>query len=253
MFQITIFSVFVIIISVQIIQVVNTQENSLDMELTRFNVALIGDSLWHKPCGSFDLIGKLNALLPDYNIIFHDYGSNGAKIQDIYSKLVTDVIHTKPDAYLLFWDSDVSDINEQEMTEDQITQIRMDYTNTLNKLVETILETNSYLAIGGPEILGEGWLGKPQYFWFKREMLDDYREINRNVASAYNVPYVDIRQAFLDAIPHWHIYYKNYLTTDGEHENEAGTNIIASMFAMFASALAKWLETNNQPLLSNKL
>lgn len=42
----------------------------------------------------------------------------------------------------------------------------------------------------------------------KTEMLNAYREINKEVAEQYNCPYIDVRQAFLDAIPSYRLNYK---------------------------------------------
>lgn len=42
----------------------------------------------------------------------------------------------------------------------------------------------------------------------KTEMLNAYREINKEVAEQYNCPYIDMRQAFLDAIPSYRLNYK---------------------------------------------
>ena len=57
------------------------------LEFSRFRrtyrVALIGDSLINIPSLEHNLIGKLNALLPDYLIEFINYGANGAEIKNI--------------------------------------------------------------------------------------------------------------------------------------------------------------------------
>jgi hypothetical protein len=42
----------------------------------------------------------------------------------------------------------------------------------------------------------------------KTDMLNAYREINKEVAEQYNCPYIDMRQAFLDAIPSYRLNYK---------------------------------------------
>lgn len=42
----------------------------------------------------------------------------------------------------------------------------------------------------------------------KNDMLNSYREMNREVAEDYQIPYIDMRQAFLDAIPSYRLNYK---------------------------------------------
>lgn len=42
----------------------------------------------------------------------------------------------------------------------------------------------------------------------KSDMLNSYREINKEIAAQYDCPYIDMRQAFLDAIPSYRLNYK---------------------------------------------
>ena len=69
-------------------------------------------------------------------------------------------------------------------------------------------------------------------------MLDDYRNMTRDIAVSRGAEYVDVRQAFQNEIPEDWIFYKGIVTCDGEHENEYGTEIVASLFA---TSLQKWL------------
>jgi hypothetical protein len=43
---------------------------------------------------------------------------------------------------------------------------------------------------------------------YKTDMLNAYREINKEIAAQYDCPYIDMRQAFLDAIPSYRLNYK---------------------------------------------
>lgn len=71
-------------------------------------------------------------------------------------------------------------------------------------------------------------------------MLDDYKAMNVQAAKSAGIPYIDIRQAFLDFIPSYQLCYSLCVTYDGEHENERGTVIVARLFA---SSLSQWLST----------
>lgn len=62
-------------------------------------------------------------------------------------------------------------------------------------------------------------------------MLNDYRDINEEICESHHVYYMDIRQVFLDTIPPYWIFNSKYLTVDGEHPNERGTEIEAEFFA----------------------
>ena len=70
-------------------------------------------------------------------------------------------------------------------------------------------------------------------------MLRRYTEINKQIVASYpSVPYIDMRQAFLNAIPRTYYGYMGCLTIDGEHENENGSIIVAKMFS---DQLLSWL------------
>ena len=141
----------------------------------------------------------------------------------------------------MYWDSDCSDVYELNMTTSEILQVRATYTTNVEYVIRSVLKAGAYIAVGGPEILGEGPI-KPERFWGKDPMLNDYRDINVNVTSSLNVRYMDIRQAFLDTIPSWWLSGSGYLTVDGEHENERGTEIVASFFA---DALIEYVESKS--------
>ena len=42
----------------------------------------------------------------------------------------------------------------------------------------------------------------------KTDMLNSYREMNKDLAEEHAIPYIDMRQAFLDAIPSYRLNYK---------------------------------------------
>ena len=61
-------------------------------------------------------------------------------------------------------------------------------------------------------------------------MLEAYKKINQDVAQLFSSPYIDMRQAFLNAITYWP-YYSGMVTADGEHPNNYGSQIIANLFS----------------------
>jgi hypothetical protein len=204
------------------------------------NIALIGDSLVHRACESHDLIGKMLIILEKYNkyynIVFIDYSSNGAKIHDIREKLVG-ALYRKPDAFILLWDSDCSDVDESKLDPSEIELLQENYALNLIEVLKDINYSSKFLAVAGPGLLGEAILFKPIRFWGKNEMLDRYKSITKGIVEFYDVQYIDIRSMFLKAIPYYHMYYSGYVTIDGEHENDLGTLLIAEKFA---DVIEKW-------------
>ena len=131
------------------------------------------------------------------------------------------------------------------MTNSEISILRANYTLNVNWVVQTILDNNIKLAMGGPEVLGEASVGIPSRFFNKSCMLDDYRLINKNISAVLKIPYLDIRQAFLDAKPTNWMLYRGWVTQDGEHPNIRGTVIEAGIFA---SQIQAWY---NLPIPNN--
>ena len=85
--------------------------------------------------------------------------------------------------------------------------------------------------MGGPYLLGEGSVGIPARFCHKTQMLNDYRDMTRMICLEYKVNFMDMRKLALAAIPFYWVYYKGYLTVDGEHENDRGTALVAKEFS----------------------
>ena len=76
-------------------------------------------------------------------------------------------------------------------------------------------------------------------YYGKIRMLRRYTLINKEIVSTYpSVSYIDMRQAFLEALPNNYYGYMGCLTIDGEHENENGSIIVAKMFS---DQLLSWL------------
>ena len=220
-----------------------SSEGKKKLSVTKSNpfisIGLIGDSLICRPYDLFDLTGKIKTLLPKYyNITFTNYAKNGNTISNVRENQLDICLKDNPDIILLFWDSDCSDIDEHIMDLEQVNTTRKAYIKDLEYVVSEIIKRGIYFTFGGPAILGEGLIGKPSRFWFKDSMLDDYRLMNQKVAIKFGVDYMDIRQAFLDAIPYYWPFAKGYLTVDGEHENNVGSGIVAKHFA---DAILKYL------------
>jgi hypothetical protein len=59
----------------------------------------------------FNLGEKLQHQFPHVSLTIINSGVNGDKIADMKARMYTDVVDQKPDAVLIYWDSDVSDLS----------------------------------------------------------------------------------------------------------------------------------------------
>jgi hypothetical protein len=200
-----------------------------------FKVVLFGDSLIKYPEIYYGLTDSIRETLFDVRPVqLFVEAEFGQKVLDLkHALLAGSVSKHRPDAVIMFWDSDV-DLDESSMTSSEVEQLRATYISNLEFVVSSLASTVKYVAVAGPAVLGEG------RFWFmpntdrfreKPPMLDDYRIMNKDLAEKYNASYIDIRQAFLDYIPRSQLVYKWCVTDDGEHPNIRGATIVARLFA----------------------
>lgn len=200
-------------------------------------VVLLGDSLIHLSCSLYDLIGKLSHRV-NHRLEYTDQGVNGDTIHDIQARLpgVLDLIDaTRPTAVFLFWDSDVSDINEDNVPYFGPIYLRYRYSVALRYVVQALLSQNVYLAVSGP-----GLLPQPS----KTNMLESYKAINIQVCNEFGVDYIDLRSRFLDAEAN----NNSTVTVDGEHLNDNGVSIVAEEFSKY---ILKWQTTLRNHTNSN--
>ena len=193
-------------------------------------IVLLGDSLINRPCEMFNLSVLLSNLTeppPGVSLVFVNSGDNGEEIASILARTPSVLAQYNPWAVILFWDSDCSNIDESKLTPQQVQQLRANYSANLLATERLILAATPRLAVAGPELLGEGPIGLPDRFANKTQMLDDYRVLTRAAADAVEVPYIDMRAAFMAEIPPWWLIYAGWCTIDGEHPNDRGTRIEA--------------------------
>ena len=181
---------------------------------------------------------------------------NGDTISAILNRVDSVLAEIQPQAVILFWDSDCSDIDEEHLNPKEKQALRETYRSNLLAVSSKILAQGSLLAIAGPELLGEGPKMLDSYWYQHRHgtylsktaMLNDYRVINEEVAlQLKSVPYIDIRKAFLDAIPEWS-YNSGCVTLDGEHPNNFGAIIEANLFSYIIN---QWLRLSRPTMCNN--
>jgi hypothetical protein len=209
-----------------------------------YKVVLLGDSLIGKPFERFELDQKIKAYLPKYNLDIVRCAENGARIAGIRDTIMPEcALPATPDAVILFWDSDCSDVSEDNMDSEGVDETRTAYLKAVVDTISKLTQTGVFVAIAGPGVLGEGaklFAPKEERFQNKEEMLDDYSAMNKQVANLFKIPYIDIRAAFMAYVPSYQLCYSLCVTIDGEHENERGTKIVAKHFA---DTLGLWLSS----------
>ena len=222
----------------------NDDINTHAMYETPFRVVLLGDSLINRPYNHYDLAGKIQSNLPRYSLEIINCGSDGATINRIRNISISDcVLPNQPHAVIVFYHSDVASFDETLMTTSQIVQKHIAYQTDTEAVVNILQGTGARVALSSMGLLGEtkwAWFQPSNaLFHAKTDLLNSYSEMNQRIAYQHNITFLDIRSALQHAIPVTQLSYAWCVTIDGEHENIAGTEIVAKLFA---NAIRDWLE-----------
>ena len=127
-----------------------------DENVTSFQVFLFGDSLINKPFMNLDLDGKIKSYLPQFSLDITNVASNGCKISNMRDKVVELIAaDPKPDAVLIYWDSDVSDVDETRLSSNEVDDLRSKYRSDLSYILSELASNISFVALAGPGILGD--------------------------------------------------------------------------------------------------
>ena len=200
--------------------------------LSPINVILLGDSLVmgsHFPM--FHIVAsRVQQLLPHFDIKMHNLGEGGNGITAIKSRLPS--VYAPPaDAVILLWDSDAYALGDNE-TPNRLDWLRSVYISNVTYVVQQIQQHHPgvKVALAGPIIVGDGpWSFRHtvEEYKTKGEQFDEYRDINRHVATSVNATYIDLRKAYLDSIPSYHRGFRHCVTVDGNHPSTNGAYINA--------------------------
>jgi len=176
--------------------------------------------------------------------------TEGATIALILAKQVPRVLTMKPDVVLLIWDSDAV---KDTSTDGYPTQA---YNNSLTKTLNTLLSNHITVLVTSPLLLGENEI---PFFspWSKKVKLDNYRSVTKEISIQLGAIYVDGRKALLDAISNCGYCNSNsysvcspngantcgsgVVTVNGQHLNNNGAQILASLYA---HQLNNWFSPN---------
>ena len=206
------------------------------------NVVLFGDSLINRPWNEHNLSAKIFALLSPtpFSVTLFNLGNNGEEVAATLARIPAMLQAYKPWAVLWFWDSDCSNIEEGLLSPAQVAALRANYSLHVLEAASLIAASGARLAVAGPELLGEGPIGlQPRFENKTKEYMEAYVNLTRDAAVRVpRVSYINMRAAFLQAIPWWWELWGGWVTIEGEHPNERGAGIEAELFA---STLNVWL------------
>jgi lysophospholipase L1-like esterase len=205
-------------------------------------IVFVGDSLVHRAQVQHAFLTRvrqrLERSMPGRTFDVVDAGVNGNRIADIRDRLQSDVLDRHPSAVVLYWDSDVSDVDEAAMSAAEVQATRAAYTRALDEVLGRLASSQAHVIVSGPTLLGERPHGRNP----KDEQADAYRRINRRAAVRFGATYVNTRRTFQEGRPPAvdPTVDRGFLTEDGEHLNERGARVAADMFVR---SLEAWLHT----------
>lgn len=187
-------------------------------------IVFFGDSLVHRSDGEHGLLERVRRGLEgrEHGRRFElvEAGHNGDRIADLRKRLNDDVLARRPNAVVLYWDSDVSDVDETKLSPDQLAAVRAAYEGNLADVLQALAGAGAHVIVTGPTLIGEKQHGRNP----KDAQLDAYAALNKRLATGSGAHYLDSRRAFFE---HESAAVGGPLTEDGEHLSAAGVDLLA--------------------------
>ena len=165
--------------------------------------------------------GLLGAIYADQRIRVVNQGHSGDTVLNLKERWETDVVALKPDWLCIMigindvWrQMDLPLLTDTHVTLDQ-------YESTLEELVSStrpslkglVLMTPFYIEANPSESM--------------RSMMDQYGEVVKRIADAYDAIFVDTQAAFDKVLENW---YAAAIAWDRVHPNQVGTTVLAKAF-----------------------
>ena len=212
-----------------------------------FRLALMGDSMVIDPeWQHFGLQRGIQQHLPQYRINFTNIGRNGARMLHARIDIDAHIFNRSsslsrqyggrfPDGVILSCDSDISDEDfDHDALNGTYLEVRRKYAEDLAYVINVTVSHGVFIALTSPGgIFKEGWFLAPDTLRFRHKAaaFADYSSLNRQIASTFNIPYIDLATPFRQAIPWYRLAYSGCVTRDGEHPNQHGVDIMSLAFA----------------------
>ena len=100
--------------------------------------------------GSYSYVYLINrSQFPDYDIEVVNAGVNSDRIACMRTRLEEDVLSLKPDAVMLFWDSDISDQSIEVLDR---TETKLKYEEDLRAVLQRLKSNCSHISVSGIHI-----------------------------------------------------------------------------------------------------
>ncbi|MDB4749634.1 DUF1080 domain-containing protein [Rubripirellula sp.] len=199
-------------------------------------IAFFGDSITQagaRPGGYCKLIGDAIAKeKPELGVEIVYAGISGNKVPDLEKRLQRDLLSKSPSVVFIY--IGINDV--WHSTRGKGTP-EVQFDTGLRRLIENISDSGAKVVLCTPSVIGEKQIGENSL----DEMLDEYAEISRQVASDTGVTLCDLRKAFVDRLKANNPENKHsgVLTRDGVHLNIEGNRFVA---ALASEAIAKALQ-----------
>ena len=199
-------------------------------------IAFFGDSITQagaRPGGYCKLIGEAIAKeKPELGVEIVYAGISGNKVPDLERRLERDLLSKKPT--LVFIYIGINDV--WHSTRGKGTP-KAQFDTGLRRLIKAISDSGASVVLCTPSVIGEKKEGENPL----DEMLEEYSEMSRKVASDTGVTLCDLRKSFVDHLKANNPENKRsgILTSDGVHLNIDGNRFVA---ALASEAIAEALE-----------
>ena len=248
-------------------------------------ILLMGDSLLGLPSVQFQLGERLKKYLTDkhrnFKISVNMQTSPGARAASMRDKLLKklndrrDAKHPPPEAIIIYWDSDLVDIDDPSNP-----KVKELYIRNLIGLLKIAQSEITYVAVAGPSFSKNR--GELPEEWIKEDTYETYVMIHQAVARLLRVEHINTRRKFqdyilskkkqglapkeLEKVHNWDEFDKvegGIITFDGQHTHETGTQLLVEIFGealdrqqflwidtKLKQAVQKLIERSNQDLAS---
>jgi hypothetical protein len=185
------------------------------------HIALLGDSLISIPDTNYGILNNLQNRMSNrypaftFDIKFVFFG----RIADLKNIMCEDAVINQAESIILYWDTDVRTKETSAIAQ---------YAQDLAEVMSTIKKAVNHVAFAGPGLIGEAPIGYNKF----DECADTYRKINRKISSIFDVSYIDIRKAFIQADRRkgWKKSFGYLTEADGHHPSYVGTQIEEDLF-----------------------
>lgn len=191
-------------------------------------IIFLGDSITQggmRPDGYVTLTNrKICKEYPDLDIKIIGAGIGGHSVPDLQARLNRDVISREPTIVVIY-----IGINDVWLWRYDRGTSKEEYELGLRDIIERINEAGVRIILCTPSVIGEKTDGTNKY----DNLLDEYSEISRRVASEKKSQLLDLRKYFKEYLKKNNKgnLYQGILTTDGVHLNKEGNRFVAKLMA----------------------